>query len=84
MNLNNIPGLSIKTEKLKSTTEVPVVAEAAGPIVPSDDAIPIKEMVEKYGINALDFLDILSFSHKGCGGRIIKNGNYFNRCIDKC
>lgn len=35
---------------------------------------PIKQLVKKYGVSALEFIDQLEYRHKGCGGKIVKNG----------
>ena len=35
---------------------------------------PIKELVTKYGISALGFIDNLEYHHKSCGGLVVKNG----------
>lgn len=35
---------------------------------------PIKELVTKYGISALGFIDKLEYHHKGCEGLVVKNG----------
>lgn len=35
---------------------------------------PLKQLVIKYTISALEFLDRLEFHHKGCGGVVVCNG----------
>lgn len=49
---------------------------------------PVKDLVEKYGISALDFLDEIDLVHKCCGGLVRKNGTrtyrYITRRIFEC
>jgi len=36
---------------------------------------PLKELVERYDITSLDFLNKICLQHKDCGGKLVKNGS---------